>query len=71
MRQRMMTSRPWIIDTVAPPSVRPIMICNLGTGATSVSFRKPNCRSHSNPIPEKIDENRTDNPITPGATNCR
>ena len=71
MRQTITTSSPWIIATVAPPSVRPIMICRRGTGATSVSFRKPNWRSHSRPMPEKIDENSTDMPITPGATNCR
>ncbi len=47
------------------------MICMRGTGATSVSFRKPNCRSQSKPMPEKIDENRMLMPITPGAMNCR
>ena len=49
-----------MIATVAPPSVRPTMICRRGTGATSVSLRNPNCRSHSRPMPEKIDENSTD-----------
>ena len=38
--------------TVAPPSVRPNMIWIRGTGATSVSLREPNCRSHSRPMPE-------------------
>ncbi len=41
--------------TVAPPSVRPIMIRIRGTGATSVSFRKPNWRSQISSMPEKID----------------
>ena len=45
------------------------MIASRGTGATRVSFRKPNCRSHSRPIPEKIDENSIDMPTTPGAMN--
>ena len=65
------TSVPWIIAIVAPPSVRPAMMCSRGTGATSVSFRKPNCRSHSRPIPEKIDVNRMPMPMTPGAMNWR
>jgi hypothetical protein len=71
MTHTAVTSSPWITATVAPPRVRPIMICNRGTGATSVSFKKPNWRSHSNPSPEKIEENRTVMPITPGATNCK
>ena len=65
------TSVPWMIAIVAPPSVRPTMICRRGTGATSVSLRKPNCRSQSRPIPEKIDVNRMPIAMTPGATNCR
>ncbi len=65
------TSRPWMTATVAPPSVRPIMISRRGTGATSVSFRKPNCRSHSIAMPEKTDVNRMVMAITPGAMNCR
>ena len=43
-----------MVATVAPPSVLPIMTVIRGTGATSVSFKKPNCRSHSRPMPEKI-----------------
>ena len=38
---------------MAPPSVRPIMIEKRGTGATSVSFKKPNCRSQISSMPEK------------------
>ena len=70
-RHTTVTSRPCITATVAPPSVRPIMISMRGTGATSVSFKNPNCRSHKIPSPEKIEVNSTDIPITPGATNCR
>ena len=40
-----------------------------GTGATSISFRNPNCRSKISSIPEKIDVNRIVIPITPGARN--
>src|SRR3989442_1265705 len=55
--------------TVAPPSVRPIMIARRGTGATKVSFRNPNWRSHSIAIPENMAVNSTVMPITPGAMN--
>ena len=47
------------------------MICMRDTGATSVSFRKPNCRSQSIAMPEKTELNSTVIPITPGAMNCR
>ena len=69
--QTIRISVPWIDAIVAPPSVRPSMICSRGTGATSVSFRKPNCRSQSRPMPEKIDVKRIAMPTTPGAMNCR
>ena len=42
-----------------------------GTGATSVSLRKPNCRSQSIAMPENMAVNSTDMPITPGAMNWR
>src|SRR5206468_599500 len=42
-----------------------------GTGATSVSFRNPNWRSHSMAIPENMAVNSTVMPITPGAMNWR
>jgi len=42
-----------------------------GTGATSVSLRKPNCRSQSMAMPEKTELKRTVMPTTPGAINCR
>ena len=41
---------PWISATVAPPSVRPSTIWNRDTGATNVSFRKPNWR-----VPDDLD----------------
>jgi hypothetical protein len=47
------------------------MICSRDTGATSVSLRNPNCRSHNRPTPEKMDVNRIDMPTTPGERNCR
>src|SRR5205823_1368959 len=64
-------SAPWSTATVAPPSVRPIMIARRGTGATKVSFKNPNWRSHSMAIPENMAVNRTAMPITPGAMNWR
>ena len=60
---------PCIRATVAPPSVRPIMMVRRGTGATSTSFRKPNWRSQISSMPEKIAVNRIDIPMTPGARN--
>src|SRR6185312_3683574 len=47
IRQTITISVPWNIDTVAPPRVRPIITKRRGTGATIVSFKKPNWRSHS------------------------
>ena len=35
-----------MVATVAPPRVFPIITVKRGTGATSVSFKNPNCRSH-------------------------
>jgi hypothetical protein len=60
-----------MMAVVDPPSVRPIMICMRGTGATRVSFRNPNWRSQRRPRPEKMDENKTDIPMTPGAMNWK
>ena len=57
--------------TVTPPKVLPTTMLSRGTGATKVSLRKPNWRSQSKPIPEKIDVKSTVIPITPGAMNCR
>ncbi len=71
MRVTPKISVPWSTATVAPPSVRPTMIARRGTGATSVSFRNPNWRSHSMAIPENIAVNSTVMPITPGAMNWR
>ncbi len=55
---------------VAAPEVRPIMMCSRGTGATSVSLRKPNCRSHRSAMPENMAENSTVIEMMPGAMNC-
>ncbi len=45
------------------------MIVSRETGATSVSFKNPNCRSQISSMPEKTDVNRTVMAITPGARN--
>ena len=71
MRVTTKISVPCSTATVAPPSVRPIMIRRRGTGATSVSFRNPNWRSHSMAIPENMAVNSTVMPMTPGAMNWR
>jgi len=63
------TSVPCSSAIVAPPSVRPAMICSRDTGATSVSLRNPNCRSQSRPIPENTDVKRMPMPMTPGPMN--
>jgi hypothetical protein len=65
----MTTINPCITDVVAPPSVRPIMMVTRGTGATSVSFRNPNCRSQMSSMPLKMPEKSTVMAITPGARN--
>jgi hypothetical protein len=69
IRQIAKTMSPCMRATVAPPSTRPIMMRIRGTGATSVSFRKPNWRSQMSSIPEKIEVNNTVIAITPGARN--
>ena len=51
---------------MAPPQVRPIMITMRGTGATIVSFKKPNWRSQISSMPENTAGNRMVMPITPG-----
>ena len=56
---------------VAPVPRLYIMIGRTLGGATSVSFKNPNCRSQSSPMPEKIDVNSTPIATTPGATNCK
>lgn len=60
----------WISETVAPTGVQPTMITRRGTAATSISFRKPDWRSHSSTMPEKMELNRTVMPMTSGARNC-
>ncbi len=63
------TKKPWQTEMVAPPKVRPIMMFILETGATRVSFKKPNCLSQIISMPEKIAENKTLMAIMPGARN--
>jgi len=55
--------------TVAPPKVLPSIISNLETGATNVSFKKPNCLSQIISIPEKTAAKRMLMAITPGVKN--
>jgi hypothetical protein len=60
---------PWIRAAVAPPTVCPNIISVLETGATSVSFKKPNCLSQIICIPENIEVNNTLIEIIPGMIN--
>jgi hypothetical protein len=69
-RQTTKTMLPWISATVALPSVRPSTISSRGTGATRVSFRKPNWRSQMISMPLKIAVNRMPIVTMPGARNC-
>ena len=45
------------------------MIAERGTGATKVSLRKPNWRSHMTSTPENTEEKMMAMPTMPGATN--
>ena len=68
-RQTRKTMRPWIIATVAPPSLPPSTISIRDTGATRVSFRKPNWRSQMISMPENTALNRMPMVTMPGARN--
>ena len=61
------TIKPWIKAMVAPPSVVPTTIDNLLTGATKTSCKNPNCLSHKIDRPMKIEGNKIDIVIIPGA----
>ena len=54
-----MTMTPWNAATVAPPRHLPITIELRRTGATSISRRKPNSRSHTIDAAENIAVNMT------------
>ena len=58
--------RPWNVATVAPPRHLPITMAQRRTGATSISRRNPNSRSHTIEAAEKIAVNSTDMASTPG-----
>jgi hypothetical protein len=58
---------PWINATVAPPSVRPIIIEKRLTGATKTSCKNPNCLSHNTEIPVNMEENKIAIAMMPGA----
>ncbi len=61
--------RPWKVATVAPPRHFPITMAHRRTGATSISRRNPNSRSHTIDAAEKIAVNSTDIASTPGYMN--
>ena len=65
------TMRPWIAATVAPPMHLPVMIALRRTGATSISRKNPNSRSHTIDTAENIAVNSTDSASTPGNMNVR
>ena len=52
IRQITKTTSPCANATIAPPSIRPKTISSRETGATSVSFKNPNCRSQIISMPE-------------------
>jgi hypothetical protein len=57
---------PWKVETVAPPRHFPITIADLLTGATSISRRSPNSRSHTIEAAVKMAVNSTDMDSTLG-----
>ena len=57
---------PWKVATVAPPRHLPTTMAHRRTGATSISRRNPNSRSHTIEAAEKMAVNRTDMASTPG-----
>jgi hypothetical protein len=63
------TKMPCKKATVAPPKVLPNIILNLETGATKVSFKKPNCLSQITSMPLYIAVNIMLIAIIPGARN--
>ena len=62
---------PWAVATVAPPSALPHTIAERRTGATSISRRKPNSRSHTIETAEKIAVNNRVIATTPGNRKVR
>ena len=66
IRQITNTTSPCANATIAPPSILPNTISSRETGATSVSFRKPNCRSQMISMPENTALNKIAMEIIPG-----
>ena len=64
-----MRMNPWITAVVAPPAVWPSMISSRVTGATSVSFKNPNCLSQMIWMPEKTEVKSTLIATMPGTRN--
>ncbi len=62
---------PWMVATVAPPRHLPSTRVQRCTGATSISRRKPNSRSQTMEIAEKIEVKSTVMPSTPGNMKVR
>ena len=60
---------PWAVAMVAPPAVLPSTSAARLTGATSISRRNPNSRSHTIDIAEKIAVETTLIATMPGNTN--
>ena len=56
----------WIVGDGAPPRHFPMMIALRRTGATSISRRNPNSRSHTIETAENIAVKSTDSASTPG-----
>ena len=63
-RARMINA--WMVDTIVPLNAFPMTIENLDTGATRISFMKPNSLSHIMDIEENIELKRMVMPIIPG-----
>ena len=69
VRIRMMIA--WATEISVPEIALPMTMDIREMGATSISFMKPNSRSHTIEMDEKIDEKRMVMPIMPGKMNCR
>jgi hypothetical protein len=62
----MRITMPWKVAMVAPPRHLPMTMADRLTGATSISRRNPNSRSHTIDPAEKIAVNSTAIASTPG-----
>ena len=69
MRTRMMIA--WATEMSVPETALPTTMDRREMGATSISFMKPNSRSQTMEMDEKMDANRMVMPIMPGKMNWR